>query len=162
MAFFDNTDINWDSIPSTFEEFNAYPFPDQTSALFNFNGEVNDQASTSLPYDWGLIEQPEFIVGSSTGLQAAPNHGKYHCTRFTIPRLTGAFAEPAASANFNMTQVNGYDWPAVGQRDQTYHPDFWSLDDLSTGTTALGTCTALPGPSSGKDLFCQPISGDEH
>ena len=153
MAFFDNTDPNFASLHSILEELNAYPFLNQTSALPY--GEANDQTFTTLPCDWGLVGQPEFVIGSSTGLQGMPNHGEYHCNPFTIRRLTGAFAEPVASASLDMTQVNGYDWSAADQQAQTYHPDFWSRDYFPTGTTASGTYTALPGPSSCKDLFCQ-------
>ena len=152
MAFFDNTDPNFGSLHSILEELNAYPFLNQTSALPY--GEVNDQSSAALSYGWGLVGLPEFVIGSSTGLQGMPNHGEYHCNLFTIQRLTGAFAEPVASASLDMTRVNGYDWPAAAQRTQTYHPNFWSQDCFPAGTTASRTYTAPPGPSSGKNLFC--------
>ena len=63
-------------ISSARDEFDAYQFPDQTSATEGVNYNAPYSTFTD---PRGIPEQPRTIVGSSTSLPATDSYGTHYC-----------------------------------------------------------------------------------
>ena len=138
------------------EEFNAYQFPNQTSATEGVNYNVPYSTFTNC---WGMPEQPGPTVGSSTSLPATDSYGRHCCDSSADWCLTLESPEPLAPSTSYTNQTDSYGqpsysgnyWPELDQQAQSYHSGSLS-QDYSFDGTAVSEPIADPTPDNCKRL----------
>ena len=156
MSYF-NDYASFYPISSARDEFDAYQFPDQTSAT---EGDNYGAPYSSFTDPWGMLEQPGSMVGSSTSLPATDSHGTHCCNlsadwclTLESPELlapttsytnqTGSYGQPSYSGDY---------WPEIGQQAQPYHSGSLSQDYSFDSTVVPEPSIVDPTPDSCKGL----------
>ena len=173
MDFF-NDYASFHPISSAREEFDVYPFPDQTTATEEASHQ--EQFST-FPDCWEALEQPAPTVDLPATLPAAAGHGKHFCNLFIDWCLTPESPESLLPTNswatnqqdgYSQPSSSSYRWPEVGQEAQSYYPGSLSQEYSFPSTMAFEPLTVDQTISSGRGLFslklrvleCLPIITD--
>jgi len=158
MAYYNNADdASFYPTSTAFGELDAYPLLNQISAI---EGE-NIEAPHTLTNDWNVGGQPDYMVGSLTGLGAEPSFGKNDCSPLGDWCLTSASLESVPSVTSYAPQTNGYDqssypehyWPVNGQYAESYRSGVANRDDSFFSTGESEYPTVVPTPGSGKHLI---------
>jgi len=144
-------------ISSARDEFDAYQFPDRTSATEGDNYDVPYSSFTDL---WGMPEHPESMAGSSTSLPATDSHGT-HCRNLSADWcLTLESPEPLAPSTSYTNQTDDHGqpsysgdyWPEVGQQAQPHRTGSRSQHYSFDGTVVPEPSVMDPTPDSCKSL----------
>ena len=152
-----NNGADLHSIFSSSNDFDAYPFLNQTSA----DEEANYLTQDTFADCWGMDRQPDYAVGSSRSLRAEPDFGKHSCSLLDNRRLTRR--SPGSESLFTPYAAPTHDhrqgsfpehyWPVSGLYGQSYNSGIVGRDDPFASTVAQDVSAAAPIPSSSEYLF---------
>ena len=154
MDYYNNASANLYSISSASTEFDTYPFPNQ----FPATEEARTNGYDAYADYWCAVEQPGPMVSSPANFQAITSYGKYHCSLSSINVLPGTPDSMDSATSYENPAIGygqssyGYDWPVIDRHSHYPHSAFSSWADSSAAVVASSTPTAVPTPSSGKDI----------
>ena len=160
-------------ISSAREEFDVYPFPDQTTVTeeTSHQEQYSQEQYSTFPGCWEALEQPAPTVGLPTTLPAAAGHGKHFYNFFIDWCLTPESPESLLPVNswtanqpdgYSQPSSSSYRWPELGQEAQSYYPGSLTQEYSFPSAMAFEPPTVDQTLDSGKGLFSLKLRVLEH